>query len=71
MTKPVTQFLVEETQPKILYWMFSCSFCSDLQGTPCSPMVHCSLLAVLMITVIAHPKLIACGDASGKVLECM
>jgi hypothetical protein len=66
MTKPVTHFLVEEARPKILHWMFSCSFCSDLQGTPYSPMVHCSLLAVLMITVISHPKLRACGDASER-----
>jgi hypothetical protein len=26
---------------------------------------------LLMINIIAHPKLRACGDASGKVLECM
>jgi hypothetical protein len=25
----------------------------------------------LMIKIIAHPELRACGDASGKVLECM
>jgi hypothetical protein len=34
-------------------------------------MVHCSLLIFLMLIVIAHHVLRACGDANGKVLECM
>jgi hypothetical protein len=50
-----------------MFW----TFCSDLQGTPCSRMVLCSLLTVLVIPSIARPRFRACADVSGKVLEDM
>jgi hypothetical protein len=50
-----------------MFW----TFCSDLQGTPCSRTVLCSLLTVLVIPSIARPRFRACADVSGKVLEDM
>jgi hypothetical protein len=37
----------------------------------CSPIVNCSLLVVLMITVLSHLELRDCGDAGSKALVCM